>query len=132
VAKAKKKAARAAGKGTRRKSAQSRKRSSATSRSRSAAIAKKKSPASPRKKSPAASKKTGMVIVASGDRPVHEVAGALRDAGFEVDQILHGINQITGRAAPALKKRLRTIRGVADVSDAHEDFDIGPPDAPVS
>jgi len=73
-----------------------------------------------------------MVVVVSGDRPVHQVADDLKHAGFEVDQVLHGINQVTGRAAPTLKKRLRAIDGVADVSETHQDFDIGPPGSKVS
>ena len=83
------------------------------------------------KKQPAPSKTRGMVVVVSGDRPTREVADDLKQAGFHVEKVLHAIGQVTGRAAPGLKKRLRSIKGVADVSDTHEDFDVGPPDAPV-
>jgi len=79
----------------------------------------------------AATKKADMVVVVSSDRPAAEVAGELKNAGFEVGEVLHAINQVTGRAAPSLKSRLRGIRGVEDVSEAHPDFNIGPPDAPV-
>jgi hypothetical protein len=80
----------------------------------------------------ATTQKHGMVVIASGDRPVEEVAGDLKKAGFEVDQVLSALGQVTGHAAPKLKQRLRAIHGVADVSDTHEDFNIGPPGAPVS
>jgi hypothetical protein len=78
------------------------------------------------------SKKTDMVVVVSGGHPVDQVASELKNAGFEVDQVLHAINQVTGRAAPDLKPRLRRIEGVEDVSDAHEPFNIGPPGSPIS
>jgi hypothetical protein len=83
------------------------------------------------RKTTAKAKKADMVVVVSGDRPVHEVAADLKSAGFEVEQVLDAINQVTGRAAPALKTRLKTIKGVEDVSETHEPFNIGPPDAPV-
>jgi hypothetical protein len=76
--------------------------------------------------------KQEMVVVGSGDRPIEEVATDLKKAGFEVKQVLQGIGQVTGLAAPGLKARLKDIHGVADVSEAHEDFNIGPPDAAVS
>ena len=66
------------------------------------------------------------------NRPIEEVATDLKKAGFEVKQVLQGIGQVTGLAAPGLKARLKDIHGVADVSEAHEDFNIGPPDAAVS
>jgi hypothetical protein len=76
--------------------------------------------------------KKNMVVIMSGDRPIHEVAGDLKNAGFEIDQMLPAIGQVTGRAATSAKKKLKGIHGVADVTDTHEDFNIGPPDAPVS
>jgi hypothetical protein len=79
----------------------------------------------------ATAKKTDMVVVLSGDRSVHDVAADLKSAGFEVQHVLDAINQVTGRAAPALKPRLKTIQGVQDVSEAHEPFKIAPPDAPI-
>jgi len=68
----------------------------------------------------------------SPSRPVEEVARDLKQAGFRVDQVLHAIGQVTGQAAPNLKRRLKSIRGVDDITDTHKDFDIGPPGAPVS
>jgi hypothetical protein len=73
-----------------------------------------------------------MIVVTSGERPMHEVASELRKAGFAVDQVLDQINQVTGRAPAGAARRLKSIRGVTDVSPEHPPFNIGPPDAPVS
>jgi hypothetical protein len=72
-----------------------------------------------------------MVVVTSGERPLHEVAADLRRAGFKVEQTLDAIGQLTGRAAPGLKSRLAKVRGVTDVSAEHQPFNLAPPDAPV-
>jgi hypothetical protein len=116
-----KNAARTAGKRTAKSSAHSKK----------SASARRGTPAKAQK-GLASSTKSNLVIVGSGDRPIQEVAGDLRSAGLEVDQVMDAINQVTGRAAPALKARLKKIRGVADVSEEHEPFNIGPPGSPVS
>jgi len=76
-------------------------------------------------------KKRPMVITMSGDRPIHEVARDLKAAGFDVGDVLEFTGTVTGSAHPETTKKLRSIRGVADVSDDHS-VDIGPPDAPVS
>jgi hypothetical protein len=76
-------------------------------------------------------KKKPMVITVSGDRPIHEVARDLKAAGFEVGDVLKFTGTVTGSADPKTAKKLRGIRGVADVSEDHP-VDIGPPDAPVS
>ena len=73
-----------------------------------------------------------MIVIASGDRPLTEVTTDLKEAGFSVGEVLHAIGQVTGNAPPALKGRLKKIHGVADVTETHADFDIGPPGAPVS
>jgi hypothetical protein len=83
-------------------------------------------------KKTAGPKKKSMVVIMSGDRPIHEVAGDLKNAGFEIDQMLPAIGQVTGRAATSAKKKLKGIHGVAEVTDTHDDFNIGPPGAPVS
>src|SRR5215472_5926390 len=102
-----KKAARPTGKRTAKSSAHSMKSAPTRRGTRTPARAKK---------APSTSTKSNLVIVGSGDRPIQDVAGDLRSAGFEVDQVMDAINQVTGRAAPALKSRLKKIRGVADVS----------------
>ena len=76
-------------------------------------------------------KKKAMVITMSGDRPIHDVAGELKAAGFDVDQVLEFVGTVTGSALPSKAARLRKIKGVADVSE-DQPVDIGPPDASVS
>ena len=75
--------------------------------------------------------KKPMVVIASGERALEDVAKDLKTAGFEVGDVLHAIGQVTGNAAPSLKTKLKRIRGVAEVTDTHEDINIGPPEAPV-
>ena len=73
-----------------------------------------------------------MIVIASGERPIKEVTADLKKAGFKVDQVMDAIGQVTGSAVPSLQKKLKGIKGVADVTGTHEDFNIGPPGAPVS
>ncbi len=77
-------------------------------------------------------KKKSMVVTISGDRSIQEIARDLKKAGFTVGQVLESIGTITGSVHPKSAARLRKIRGVADVSEEHASFNIGPPDAPVS
>ena len=72
-----------------------------------------------------------LVVTLTGDRPMHEVAGKLKAAGLTVDQVLTSTGIVTGSAHPDAAKRLRKVRGVADVSPDHP-VDIGPPGAPIS
>lgn len=73
-------------------------------------------------------KKESLVITTSGNRSVHEVARDLKDAGFEVEQVLDSINVVTGKGDP---DKLRSVQDVVDVSGDNP-IDIGPPGAPVS
>ena len=73
-----------------------------------------------------------MVVIAEGDRPMHEITRDLHAAGFQVGDVLEAIGQVTGHAPANLKNRLKKIRGVKDVTGTHQDFNIGPPGAPVS
>ena len=75
--------------------------------------------------------KRSLVITTSGQRPLHEVARDLKDAGLEVEQVLDAINVITGKGPAGIEGALRNTKGVVDVS---EDFpvSIGPPGADVS
>ena len=67
------------------------------------------------------------VITTSGDRPVREVAKELTRAGLKGAKVLGEIGAITGSADEAVMKKIRGVRGVADVSpDAP--IDVGPPD----
>jgi hypothetical protein len=64
---------------------------------------------------PKAEKKP-LVITTSG-RPLKEIARDLEDAGFEVGQSLDEFKVITGHGAAGIEDKLRTIKGVDDVSD---------------
>ena len=79
----------------------------------------------------AKTEKQSLVITLSGERPIHEVADALKTAGLSVDEVLTEIGIVTGSAHPDATARLKNVRGVADVSPDHP-VDIGPPGAPVS
>ena len=72
-----------------------------------------------------------LIVTCSGDRPVHEVVKDLKDAGFQVSQVLDAIGSVTGSAPAKSKNTLKKIRGVADVSEDHP-VDIGPPDSTIS
>lgn len=74
------------------------------------------------------SQKQSLVITTSGKRSIHEVARDLKDAGFEVEQVLDSINVVTGKGDPG---KLRSVADVVDVSGDNP-IDIGPPGAPVS
>lgn len=74
---------------------------------------------------------TAMVVTVSGERPIQEVARDLRAQGFKVGHVLDAIGSVTGSAHSKTKSKLKSIRGVADVSDDHP-IDIGPPDAEIS
>ena len=76
-------------------------------------------------------KKQSLVVTASGDRSIHDVARELSKAGFEVEQILDSINVITGKGPSGSKDKFRSLPGIADVSE-DQPVDIGPPDSDVS
>jgi hypothetical protein len=96
---------------------------------------KLKAPAAGKKKTLAARKAApvsgtaSMIVTLSGDRSIHEVAKDLKAHGFVVEGLLEAIGSVTGRAHPRTLEKLRAIRGVADVSGPHPDFDIGEPGA---
>jgi len=75
--------------------------------------------------------KVPMTVTASGTRSIHDVAKDLEAAGFEVGQVLDAVGSVTGVAHPDLKKKLASIAGVADVREAHEDFQTPPPDSSI-
>ena len=76
-------------------------------------------------------KTQGWIVTTSGDRPTKDVATDLKAAGFSVNQVLDEIGTIIGEADESAVEKLRSIRGVVDVSRDTE-IDIGPPDAPVT
>ena len=70
-------------------------------------------------------------ITTSGDRSIKEIQKELKGEGFSVDQVHEEVGVITGSATDAVAKKLKGIKGVADVSP-EEGIDIGPPDSPVT
>ena len=75
--------------------------------------------------------KKSFVVTLSGDRHIHDVAHDLKAAGLDVDQVMDAIGVVTGSANAKSLAKLRSVKGVSDVSADH-DVDIGPPGAPIS
>ena len=75
--------------------------------------------------------KRSLIVTLSGDRPIHEVTRDLKAAGFEVGHVLEAVGVVTGAAHPTRLAKLKSVKGVADVSP-DQPVDIGPPDADVS
>ncbi len=69
-----------------------------------------------------------LIVTISGDRPIHAVAKDLKEAGFNVEQVLEFAGSVTGSAHPNTLQNLRKVKGVADVSPDHS-VDVGPPGA---
>lgn len=69
------------------------------------------------------------VVTTSADRPIGDITRELKEAGFDVGQVLEEIGTITGAAADETISKVRSIRGVVDVSPDLP-IDIGPPDSP--
>lgn len=69
--------------------------------------------------------KQRLVVTVAG-RPIHEVTHDLKAAGFEVNEVLDTIGVVTGSAHAGQMPKLKSVRGVTDVSADH-DVDIGPP-----
>lgn len=70
------------------------------------------------------------IVTTSGKRPLRDVKKQLTESGFAVDQVLDEIGIITGTSSDDVVERVRSVKGVVDVSP-DEKIDIGPPDAPV-
>jgi hypothetical protein len=66
------------------------------------------------------------IVTTSDDRPINDITADLKQAGFVVGDVLDAIGSITGTADDQAATKMRSIRGVVDVSpDAP--IDIGPP-----
>ena len=76
-------------------------------------------------------KKQSLVITTSGNRSIKDVARDLKDAGFDVEEVLEAINVVTGKGKAGSEDKLRSVQGVVDVSEDHP-VDIGPPGSPIS
>jgi len=70
------------------------------------------------------------IVTTSGERSLSDVKKQLAESGFAVDQVLDEIGIITGTSSDEDVERVRSVKGVADVSP-DEVVDIGPPDAPI-
>ena len=70
-------------------------------------------------------------ITTSGNRSLKDIQKEVKGEGFSVDQVHEEIGIITGSASDDVAKKLKSIKGVTDVSP-EEGIDIGPPDSPVT
>jgi uncharacterized protein with ACT and thioredoxin-like domain len=68
------------------------------------------------------------IVTASSDRPIHDIAKDLADAGLKDIQILQEVGSIIGSSEDEAVAKLRKVRGVKDVS-LDISIDIGPPDS---
>jgi len=71
------------------------------------------------------------VVTLSKERSLSDLRQELTKAGFAVDQELEEIGVVTGRSDEAGVKKIRALRGVADVSK-DSPIDIGPPGSPTT
>ena len=71
------------------------------------------------------------VVTTSGDRDLAEIAEELTTRGFNTDQTLGEIGVLVGSATSDVVDNLRSVPGVADISEEKQ-IDIGPPDSPVT
>ena len=71
----------------------------------------------------------GWIVTTSADRPIGDIRRDLEAAGFSVTNMFEEIGSISGAASEETVSKLRTIKGVVDVSPDLP-IDIGPPDAP--
>jgi hypothetical protein len=79
------------------------------------------------------SKSKKMIITISGDRSMHEIKKELTDNGFAVDQVFESAGSITGEFSDdKVLDKLKSIRGVTDVSPEPPPIDIGPPGSPIT
>jgi len=70
----------------------------------------------------------GWIVTTSADRPITEITNELKEAGFDVGEVLEEVGSITGAAPEDRIAKLRSIRGVVNVSPDLP-VDIGPPDS---
>lgn len=76
--------------------------------------------------------KVAITVTPSGSRSIHEIAGDLKAAGFDVGQVLDTIGSITGSAPRSLIGKLEKIEGVGKgrVVEDHADFQLPPAGEP--
>lgn len=71
-----------------------------------------------------------VIVTVADDADLAEVAGALRDAGMALSEILDGAGVVIGTADSAAIAVLSTIPGVVEVEHSHG-YRLPPPDSPV-
>ena len=71
-----------------------------------------------------------VIVTVADDANLAEVAGALRDAGMTLSEILDGAGVITGTAGSAAIAVLSTVPGVLEVEHSRG-YRLPPPDSPV-
>lgn len=71
------------------------------------------------------------VVTTSNTNDLKKITKELAHSGFSIDQVLTEIGCVTGTASDEVAKKIRTIRGVTDVSP-ESNIDIGPPDADIT
>ena len=69
------------------------------------------------------------IVTTSNDREMQDVVKDLEGAGFSISSVFDEIQSIAGSASDEAANKLRSIKGVVDVSP-DEPIDIGPPDSP--
>ena len=72
------------------------------------------------------------LITLSGDRSINLVKKDIEAIGFHVHQTLKDIGCITGSANETVAKKVRQISGIADLSEDPGEFNIGPPNSPIT
>ena len=74
---------------------------------------------------------TTWLVALDSEKPVEPIRRALERAGLVIQQLLQPASIVIVRGTEAQAEKARRIDGVLAV-DADIQFDIGPPDAPVS
>jgi hypothetical protein len=72
------------------------------------------------------------VITISGERSISAVKKDITAQGFDVAEVLKEIGSITGTATDSAAKKIRSIPGIADLSEDPGEFSIGNPESPVT
>lgn len=74
---------------------------------------------------------TTWIVTLDSDAPVELVRRAIERAGLAIQQLLQPASIMIVRGTEAQAEKVRRIDGVLAV-EAEMEFDVGPPDAPVS
>jgi regulator of extracellular matrix RemA (YlzA/DUF370 family) len=72
------------------------------------------------------------IIITSGEVPLKKISAELKKKGFTIESTLEAIGQIIGKGNEKMKKEAMKIKGISDISESHQDFDIGPPDSKIT